>query len=200
MPEADDDALFRRIYHFVKLTDRLKLVSRSDYISGRSRKENAAEHTWHTMLLALLVHNEIDEPFDLDHVLKLLLVHDLPEVLVGDTPIFSGADPAKVHKAELGAIHELAAMLSDDAAGTTLSGLWSEYELGTSREAQVARFLDKFQGFTQNFASEGEGWREMRVTRERIFRVLDGLDGGPWLNRLKDWYAEEAERQGILPE
>ena len=60
----------------------LKDVARQGWVNaGVSNPESVAAHSWGMAVLALKL---CPENLNLEHVLKLCLVHDLPEVIVGD--------------------------------------------------------------------------------------------------------------------
>ena len=66
----------------------LKDVLRQGWVNaGVEAPESVAAHSWGMAVLALKL---CPEELNLEHVLKLCLVHDLPEVIVGDlTPPYT---------------------------------------------------------------------------------------------------------------
>ena len=70
----------RQQLEFFLTTDRLKSVTRQNSIFSGSRAETVAEHSWHVTLLALLYAEHAPPDIDINHVLRLLVVHDLVEV------------------------------------------------------------------------------------------------------------------------
>jgi putative hydrolase of HD superfamily len=73
---------------FLTDVERLKLVERKAYVSGMSRRENSAEHSWHLSLGLLAIAQELNFKIDLHKALVMALIHDVCEVDAGDTPAF----------------------------------------------------------------------------------------------------------------
>ena len=108
----------------------LKGVQRAGWVrAGVALPESVAAHSWGMAILALKL---CPEGMDLVRILKLCLVHDLPEVVVGDlTPHDDTSTKA---------IDERAAML--DLAPEWVA-LFDEYEGQTSAESRFVKCLDK---------------------------------------------------------
>ena len=68
------------VTHFLLELDALKRVNRRSYVTGTTRLENSAEHSWHLAMACW----SIAELFELDvnheKLLKMALVHDLGEI------------------------------------------------------------------------------------------------------------------------
>jgi len=108
----------------------LKDVLRQGWVNaGVDAPESVAAHSWGMAVLALKL---CPEDLNLEHVLKLCLVHDLPEVIVGDlTPTDDRSTKAADERA---AMQELAPEWVD---------LFDEYEQQSTPEAAFVRGLDK---------------------------------------------------------
>ena len=108
----------------------LKQLPRTGWVrSNVENPESVAAHSWGMAILALrLAPNDID----LTKVLSMCLVHDLPEVIVGDlTP-----HDDTTNKAELE--HDAMKQLAPDWLA-----LFEEYEAGESKEARFVKQIDK---------------------------------------------------------
>src|SRR5262245_34197273 len=86
-----DGNRFDQQIRFILEIDKLKSVYRRTFLIDRSRNENAAEHSWHIALMAMLLAEHSDQRVDVLRVIKMLLVHDLVEIDAGDTYCY---DPA----------------------------------------------------------------------------------------------------------
>lgn len=62
-----------------------------------SRRENAAEHSWHLSLGLLTIAQELNLQIDLHKALVMALIHDLCEVDAGDTLAFGPQRPEQVN-------------------------------------------------------------------------------------------------------
>ena len=52
------------------------------------RRENSAEHSWHLSLLFMAVEKELPRNLDVTRILKMLLLHDIVEIITDDTPLY----------------------------------------------------------------------------------------------------------------
>src|SRR5699024_7795643 len=75
----------KKQFEFIKTLDEMKSIFRMTNLIGSERKENDAEHTFHIATMAVILHEYADEEVDLEHVIKLLLFHDIVEIDAGDT-------------------------------------------------------------------------------------------------------------------
>ena len=69
---------------------RLKSVIRANTLCDGSRYENSAEHSWHLALYALILGEHSPDGVDPARVIRMLILHDLVEIDVGDVPLHSG--------------------------------------------------------------------------------------------------------------
>ena len=59
---------------FILEADKLKQVIRRNWLADDSRQENTAEHTWHSILAAMLFYEyaENKEELDLLHIIRMI--------------------------------------------------------------------------------------------------------------------------------
>lgn len=152
---------------FLREIDRLKTVIRQSPLLDRSRKENSAEHSWHLAMYALLLHEYAAEPVSPTRVIKMLLIHDIVEVDVGDTPLHRAPSDTSQADLEASAAARLFGMIPGDQ-GADLLALWQEFELGESEDAKFAKALDRVQPLLVNVNTGGGTWTEGGVTLEQV--------------------------------
>ncbi|CAD0185608.1 5'-nucleotidase [Ruegeria sp. THAF57] len=155
---------------FLKSADKLKSVDRANALLDQSRAENAAEHSWQLALWALAMQPLAGDDVDIDRVIRMLLLHDLVEIIVGDHPIHLETDWLAVERAEQAAAAELFGLLPDDQSQAFLS-LWQEFEADKSADARFAKILDRCQPMFQVLCAP-----EPRP--DHIDVVRDNLNGG----------------------
>lgn len=164
-PVADSD-LTRRL-RFLAEADGLKSVLRANTLIDGSRRENSAEHSWHLALYALAFADQAGPGVAIDRVIRMLLIHDLVEIDVGDVPLHSAAGQAhgsaEVVAAEAAAARRIFGLLPPGQAGELLS-LWQEFEAAATPDAIFAKSLDRCQPVIQNLRSGGTGWVDYGVT------------------------------------
>ena len=76
------------VLSFIVEIEKLKDVQRKTKPVGLDRYENSAEHSWHVCLSALMLKDYANDDVDIDHVIKMLLIHDLGEIDAGDTIVY----------------------------------------------------------------------------------------------------------------
>ncbi|MCZ8411231.1 HD domain-containing protein [Achromobacter dolens] len=152
---------------FLREIDRLKTVVRQSPLLDRSRKENSAEHSWHLALYALVLSEYASGPVDTQRVMRMLLLHDVVEIDVGDHPIHGGSSAAWQAEQEDKAAERLFGLLPPPQ-GEEFLALWREFEQAESEDARFAKALDRFQPLLINVFTGGGTWTENGVSREQV--------------------------------
>lgn len=161
-----DTRLDRQIAFILEM-DRLKNVIRRNYINGGERLENTAEHSWQVALQAVLLAEYANEPIDTLRVVKMLLIHDIVEILAGDTYIYDLELHGEQQEKELAAAETLFGMLPLNQKDE-LKALWLEFEAMESADARFAKAMDRLLPLLQNYQSQGRSWQEHGVTRDMV--------------------------------
>jgi len=181
-PSPTPDRLVRQLA-FLCAVDALKRVQRASRISDEralrgGRHENSAEHSWHVALFADILAEHANEPVDTARVVRMLLVHDIVEIDVGDIPLHA-PQPSDKAAQEAAAAARLFALLPADQ-GEPLHSLWHEFESGQSIEARFARAIDRLQPMLLNSVNDGGTWRDYAVgetqLRARTGHIAHGAD------------------------
>ncbi|MDR5654507.1 HD domain-containing protein [Ruixingdingia sedimenti] len=185
-------------FAFLTEADRLKSVLRANTLCDGSRAENSGEHSWHLALYALVLADQAGPGVNIDRVIRMLLIHDLVEIDVGDVPIHSADGTAHgsaaVQAAEARAADRIFGLLpADQAAG--LRALWAEFEAAETPDAVFAKSLDRVQPVAGNIAAGGGTWATFGVTWPQLeSRVGSKIARGApqiwgWLRaRAKPWF------------
>jgi putative hydrolases of HD superfamily len=135
------------ILTFLRSAERLKSVTRSGWTS-EGQQESVAEHTWRLCLMAMLLYR--DAPgLDLARLLKICLIHDLGEAIGGDVPAPAQHPDASKAPQERSDLLELISPLPVRLRQEIVE-LWDEYESATTREAKIAKGLDKLETILQH--------------------------------------------------
>lgn len=170
---------------FVLTLDQLKAVERRTRPAGIARFENSAEHSWHAALSALTLAGECAFTVDARHAALLLLMHDVPEILSGDTFLYdTQRDTAKLSEAE--ALTQLLAPLAPGHA-QPLQALWDEFTAAETAEARFANAIDRLLPVLHNIAHRGETWHahgvslaQVKARTAIVGEVLPGLWQRVW--------------------
>ncbi|HEX6644038.1 MAG TPA: HD domain-containing protein [Gemmatimonadales bacterium] len=148
MSPAEDDEVagsLEGIIDFLRAAERLKTVRRSGWTSEGER-ESVAEHTWRLSLLAMVLYGG-DPTVDLGRLLRICVIHDLGEAIRGDIPAPEqlGAKAADERLDLLALVEPLPLRMREE-----IVSLWDDYESGGSREARLAKGLDKLETILQH--------------------------------------------------
>ena len=158
-------------FAFLNEADRLKSVLRATTLCDGSRRENSGEHSWHLALYALVLADQAAPGVDIMRVIKMLLIHDLVEIDVGDVPIHSanGAahGSAETQAAEAQAADRIFGLLPADLRDD-LRALWDEFEAASTPDAVFAKSLDRVQPVMANLQSGGGTWITYNVTADQL--------------------------------
>ena len=181
-------------FAFLNEADRLKSVLRATTLVDGSRPENSGEHSWHLALYALVLADQAAPGVDINRVIRMLLIHDLVEIDVGDVPIHSANGQAHASEATMAAEAKAAdrifGLLPPDL-GRDLRTLWEEFEAAKTPDALFAKSLDRVQPVMANLMSGGGTWTTYNVTYDQLeSRVGSKIaKGAP---RLWDWVKAKA--------
>jgi putative hydrolase of HD superfamily len=158
-------------FAFLNEADRLKSVLRATTLVDGSRPENSGEHSWHLALYALILADQADPEVKIDRVIRMLLIHDLVEIDVGDVPIHSqngqAHASAATQAAESQAADRIFGLLPKDL-GDDLRVLWEEFEAAETPDARFAKSLDRVQPVIANLMSGGGTWTTYNVTSDQL--------------------------------
>lgn len=186
-----DDRLTAQ-FAFLNEADRLKSVLRATTLVDGSRPENSGEHSWHLALYALTLADQAEAGVDINRVIRMLLLHDLVEIDVGDVPIHSQNGTAhaapETQAAEQRAADRIFGLLPPDLA-RDFRALWDEFEAAETPDARFAKSLDRVQPVMANLQSGGGTWVTYNVTFDQLQnRVGTKIERGA--PRLWAWVRE----------
>jgi len=142
------------ILDLLLLAQALKTTKRTGWVRHEvSQPESIADHMYRMGIMSLIAcPGEVDR----ERCIKMSLVHDLAEAIVGDIPPVAGI--SKEEKAD--ALKQIKAMLGDNTAvASEIEELFHEYEAGETAEAVLVKDFDKLEMILQ--ASEYEEAQQM---------------------------------------
>jgi putative hydrolase of HD superfamily len=183
---------------FLLSVDGLKQVERQTPLVSGQRRERTAEHSWHLAVAVLCLHEYASDQLDLGRALELAIIHDLPELAVGDTFVFGANAESRRAREE----PALKAMLSRQAgrAGVEIMEAWREYEYGTSVEGRFVMALDVLLPIFINLAAGRQSsWAKHQVLATDVRKRIDSVrQSTPLLAELADNAIDEAVTMGLL--
>lgn len=155
---------------FLDEAAKLRAVERASVLMDLSRPENSAEHSWHVALQALVFGASA-------RAIRMLLVHDLVEIDVGDQPIHLGHDAAALAEAERQAAARIFGL---SPQGDALLALWHEFEAAATPDARMAKRMDHSQPMFQALLAP-------RPLPDHLQIVLANLTGGRAARLSAEW-------------
>ena len=168
--------------------DKLKSVYRRAYLSDGSRNENSAEHSWHLAVALIAFKNIIPESVNMDHAMKMALLHDVCEIGAGDVSVY---DPRRSEQTKIE--REFMALFEErhDEFGKVTAALWHEYEAQESEESKWVKVIDRFLPFLLNLATRGKTWKEQGIRRTQVINL--NKDIGVISPELFEWIKGEID-------
>ena len=162
----------QQIIDFILELEKLKGVTRKTRPLGLDRYENSAEHSWQLALLAISLERFAASPVDMNHVVRMLLVHDIGEIDTGDTVFLAEGGWEERKAAELNAAKRIFGLLPEDQSADFFA-LWQEFERAETPEALFAHAVDRAMPVLLNLANQGQSWRENGISYERVVRRIE---------------------------
>lgn len=197
MADASPSRLARQL-QFVQELDKLKNILRQTTLTDGSRRENAAEHSWHLATMTLLLAEYAPQPLDLAHALALALLHDIVEIDAGDSFCYDADAMRTKNMREAQAAARLFSLLPSDQT-SMVHALWREFEEGVTNEARFVAALDRLQPLLQNYAAGGGSWKSHGITLAQVIERCAPIgDACPALWAYVQALIQEAARRGII--
>ncbi len=183
---------------FLAEADKLKTVLRASLLAAADRRENDAEHSWHLALMVILLAEYADQPIDVGHAIKLVVVHDLVEIYAGDSPVFVPGAADDQAEREMAAAERLFGLLPGDQAAS-MRELWDEFEAAVTPEARFCKAMDRLEPMLLNWLNGGGTW-EMPGATEALVRAREAgvVAGSTSLGALTGLLVDEGLRRGWI--
>mmetsp|Transcript_57156 Transcript_57156/g.134117 ORF Transcript_57156/g.134117 Transcript_57156/m.134117 type:complete len:217 (-) Transcript_57156:140-790(-) len=127
-----------QVLEFLKICGKLKKTARTGWVRcGVAKHESVADHSWRMGVLPMLLSDV--KGIDATRCMKIGLVHDLAEALVGDITPHCGVTKEEKSKLEADAMARIRSSVGESAVGEEIVSLWEEYEAGETAEARTMR-------------------------------------------------------------
>jgi putative hydrolase of HD superfamily len=149
-------------------------------------------------MMALILHEHANQPVDLLHTLKLVLVHDIVELDAGDTFAYDFEGAKTKAAREQAAADRIFGLLPDEQL-RALRSLWDEYEERQSAEARFANALDRLMPMFHNLADGGSTWQVAGVRPEFVAERAAAIgEGSAPLAAVAQEILRRAETEGLF--
>lgn len=139
------------------LKDKIRSGAEIWHVS-KERLESVAEHIYGVCILAIAIDSEYEFDINIDKVIKMLVIHELEEVSIGDLTPFDN-----ISKQEKNKIGEIAVqrILQDLIKKEEYFDLTKEYNERNTNDSKFASHCDKLELMLQMKLYEEQGYSDM---------------------------------------
>ncbi|CAK9171372.1 unnamed protein product [Ilex paraguariensis] len=147
-PSASSSSAASSAIDFLSLCHRLKTTKRAGWVKREVQNpESIADHMYRMGLMALIAS---DIPgVCRDKCIKMAIVHDIAEAIVGDITPADGIPKLEKSRREQEALDHMCKLLGGGPRAGEIHELWMEYEENSSLEAKVVKDFDKVEMILQ---------------------------------------------------
>lgn len=132
------------------------------------RLESIAEHIYGTCVLALSIDSEFNANIDIDKVVKMLILHELGEIVIGDITPFDNIGPEEKKKKEHEAIGRV---VGDLVKKDEYLSLLDEFNDKKTKEAVFAYHCDKIEADIQAKCYQDMGFQHS-INNDKDIAIL----------------------------
>uniref|UniRef100_A0A7S0ZH39 5'-deoxynucleotidase n=1 Tax=Timspurckia oligopyrenoides TaxID=708627 RepID=A0A7S0ZH39_9RHOD len=174
-----DEIKTSSVIEFLMLVGQLKSTTRTGWVMRKIEPcESVSDHMYRMAMVCMLL---APPGISRDHMMKLALVHDLAEAVVGDITPNCGVSKEEKYRREEETMRNIRdETLAGSALGHELYELWTEYESGETDAARMVKDVDKFELVLQALEYE----RKHSVDLSEFFDSTEGKYNTP---RVSEW-------------
>jgi len=178
----------QNLVKFFEMAGKLKRIPRTGWVeAGVRQPESVADHTFRTSLLCM-IYSDL-EGLDELKLLRMALIHDLPEAIMGDlTP---SRKTAEMEAKEDTAINQILGLLPKKQREKYMA-VWDEYKKRETKEAKALRQLEKLEMALQ--AKEYEKAGSAGQSLKSFFKSAEETITQPELRKLLSYIVEEPKK------
>ncbi|KAI1724509.1 HD domain-containing protein [Ditylenchus destructor] len=142
------------IVELLRVLDNLKHLKRTGWVHFNvPEPETVASHMYRMAVLSMGLEGIVDKDVDINKCVRMSLVHDIGEAIVGDITPRCGISDEKKFELEEQAVQKIASYIPP-IAGDDWIKLWMEYENASTKEALIVKQLDKIDMLAQALSYE----------------------------------------------
>eukprot|EP01059_Diplonema_ambulator_P036496 TRINITY_DN9103_c0_g2_i1.p1 TRINITY_DN9103_c0_g2~~TRINITY_DN9103_c0_g2_i1.p1 ORF type:complete len:231 (+),score=74.06 TRINITY_DN9103_c0_g2_i1:136-828(+) len=169
---------------FLDVVAKLKTTLRTGWVENGVRNvESVADHMYRMAILSLLCK---DEALDVSRLIKVSIMHDVAEAVIGDLSPKQmrerGISKEAKYEMERQAMKDISEIFKGSPLAEELLALWDEYENGDTKECFWVKDIDRLEMGLQAFDYE----RAQGVDLSPFYGSVKGRIEHPWLKSLCD--------------
>ncbi|KAG5052562.1 hypothetical protein AAZX31_02G194100 [Glycine max] len=168
---------------FLSICHRLKATKRTGWVRKDVKNpESIADHMYRMSLMALIAS---DVPgVDRNKCIKMAIVHDIAEAIVGDITPLDGVSKAEKNQREQEALDHMCKVLGGGSTAKEIAELWMEYEANSSPEAKFVKDLDKVEMILQALEYEDEQGKDLDEFFQSTAGKFQTETGKAWASEI----------------
>lgn len=155
------------LLHFFKLTDDFKKIERDIPQSFGFNKENDSEHSYQLAMVSWYLATTEGKNLDIEKILKYALVHDLPEIYAGDTPLYTSDNDYLNNKKDR-EINSIEKIKKEFLNFGDLHKWIEKYEKQEDEESRLVYAVDKLLPIFSIFLDGGHAWKTHRLDLDTL--------------------------------
>ncbi|XP_071951348.1 5'-deoxynucleotidase HDDC2-like [Antedon mediterranea] len=176
-----------KMLRFFSMIHKLKTIKRAGWVRTRvSNPESVPDHMYRMAIMSMFIPSSTG--VNKNRIMKLALIHDMAECIVGDITPFDNVSKDEKYRREQEAMQELTELAGPEV-GQEIYTLWKEYEQQSTPEAKWVKDLDRYEMIQQAFDYEKQ---ENKLGSLQEF--FDCTKGKFQNEEIKEW-VNELERQ-----
>ncbi|GAM86329.1 hypothetical protein ANO11243_043430 [Dothideomycetidae sp. 11243] len=196
------------ILEYCHLLERLKLTKREGWRRfGVNHGESISDHMWRMAMLTMIAPPPLASQLDLHKCMKMALIHDIPESLVGDlTPADAVPKPEKFRREALTMDFITKDLLKNVPVegmnvGRDMEATWQEFEEGKTLESRFVQDLDKIELLLQmvEYEKRGRGRIDLSQFSYVATKILLS-ENKPWVNKILEEREQFWSAHGLTQE
>ena len=180
---------YRDFIEFLGIIEKLKCNTRHSWTTCGTR-ESVAEHSWRLATMALLCSDEYPE-LDMNKVIKMCLVHDFGEAVMGDIPSFLKTQDDE-EKEKL-AVRELLSRLPEGME-RELVELFDEMDELRTPEAKLFKALDNMEAVVSHNEADLSTWLPLEYEENLVYGA-ENCEWSEWTRGLRAELRIDSEKK-----
>lgn len=165
------------IFRFYIFNNKLKSKLRQGWLDvkiSNERIESVAEHIYGTLVLAISINDEYKLGLNMEHVLKMMTLHELEETIIPDYSALSNITKEEKLEAGKKAVRKVVSGLINEEE---IVSLLDEFNARITKEAKFCYHIDKLEADLQAKLYDLEGYFDLENEKADC----------------RSWYGEKAE-------
>ncbi|CAH8562428.1 unnamed protein product [Schistosoma turkestanicum] len=144
------------VLRFLLLCGKLKRTVRTGWTRYNiNSPESVSDHMYRVALMSAVIPTDERKNLNTDRILKMAIVHDLAECIVGDITPHCGVSKEEKLSREKNAMNQLCELISEENSKEIMN-LWTEYVDQKTPEAIICKDFDKLEMLLQAYEYENE--------------------------------------------